>query len=428
MPLQVVEPKLIDKNEISDDTAGNFTILVYKKASENAGIKQLGLLDWKSYIQFKQNAVYNLGTLIGYDESEYLKDEKIDPTQITSLKTTINIIVTNCGVSDDSIENKSLSTRINENKASIDTNTTNITNANKEISSIKQNMGYDGIGDVDLNTKINENQTNIHNLQNKIGDIGNDSLETQLSSINTQITNNNTNITNANNEISSIKQKMGYDGIGDVDLNTNVKNLQTSVNNNTTAISNLQTDNETNKNAIKDILGDIASIFDNNKTYVNGDYVLYSNKLYKCNVAEHTGEWNDNNFIQVNIGDELKIAMMPSTMTITPKQISVSNGTILSILDDAAPDGKAQCKFIYKILEDNNYKHLAKYYEISTLGKWEVSNNNTRVDAIPIFQFTGQNQTEFGMAFKTTGNASKQFTKFQFNLILSKRDTPLSGA
>lgn len=64
------------------------------------------------------------------------------------------------------------------------------------------------------------------------------------------------------------------------------------------------------KNAINDqpvptqVEDVVSDAFDVGVSYVPGDYCIYENKLYKCDVAHH-GAWDGNDFTLTNVGAEL---------------------------------------------------------------------------------------------------------------------------
>ena len=55
---------------------------------------------------------------------------------------------------------------------------------------------------------------------------------------------------------------------------------------------------------IDDIFADIAPAFDATRTYAVGDYVIYSDQLYKCTTA-HTGTWAAADFVATTLSDEI---------------------------------------------------------------------------------------------------------------------------
>lgn len=65
------------------------------------------------------------------------------------------------------------------------------------------------------------------------------------------------------------------------------------------------------KNAINDqpvptqVEDVVADAFDVGVSYVPGDYCIYENKLYKCDVAHH-GAWDGNDFTLTTVGAELE--------------------------------------------------------------------------------------------------------------------------
>ena len=61
----IAEPADLGVGELNPSTENYFRVLVYKMAQDDAGIKTLGLADWKTYLNYNGVAVDNVATFIG---------------------------------------------------------------------------------------------------------------------------------------------------------------------------------------------------------------------------------------------------------------------------------------------------------------------------------------------------------------------------
>ena len=74
MAAEIAEPQDLPSGSITPETEDYFKILVYQQAQDNAGIKQLGLGEWKNYLGFNSHKVNNVANYVGIDTFE---DNKI---------------------------------------------------------------------------------------------------------------------------------------------------------------------------------------------------------------------------------------------------------------------------------------------------------------------------------------------------------------
>ena len=85
--MDVREPSDIRGDEITDANAGNYAVVVYKKASDAAGLKTLNLAEWKQFMNYNGYKVDNIGTLLGFGQGDwtYDVDHLINPPATTLL-------------------------------------------------------------------------------------------------------------------------------------------------------------------------------------------------------------------------------------------------------------------------------------------------------------------------------------------------------
>ena len=103
--MTVREPNDIDKSEITEQGVENFAAIVYEKSPTNPGLKQLGLADLKSVLDYNSHKADNIALLCGFpkdaEEDEHCYDYKNGnvtiPTEGT-LASQIQAVAANAGV------------------------------------------------------------------------------------------------------------------------------------------------------------------------------------------------------------------------------------------------------------------------------------------------------------------------------------------
>jgi len=71
MATQIQEPQELEHNEITDQNAQFYDILVYKKDPNLAGIKTLNCAEWKSFLGYNEHKADNIADFIGIDPLTY---------------------------------------------------------------------------------------------------------------------------------------------------------------------------------------------------------------------------------------------------------------------------------------------------------------------------------------------------------------------
>lgn len=96
----IAEPADLPVDEITTLGAERFRILVYKMAQDDAGIKTLGLADWKTFLAYNGVAVDNVATYVGIDVNEYnyKSTEPVPIGNIVNVVTRINNLAANSGL------------------------------------------------------------------------------------------------------------------------------------------------------------------------------------------------------------------------------------------------------------------------------------------------------------------------------------------
>ena len=101
MATQIAEPSDLPAGSITDENANHFRVLVYQQDQEFAGIKTLGIGDWKTFLNFNGVAVDNVATFVGIDIAEYnykATTPQSLPEGVYSAIARINNVAEQCGV------------------------------------------------------------------------------------------------------------------------------------------------------------------------------------------------------------------------------------------------------------------------------------------------------------------------------------------
>ena len=185
---------------ITDANAHNFQALVYEKAQDGAGIKLMGMVDWKTYLGFNEHKADNIANYIGINPLEYdisQPNPALPQNPPGTVLDRINHLANDCGLNITaqpiSDPTQTLDGRITTLNDQINTPTTGIDarvqkNAN-DISDIQAELGSGGGGGGgssgltarvgDLETKVGYyNETGktdsglmlrVHNIENDVG-------------------------------------------------------------------------------------------------------------------------------------------------------------------------------------------------------------------------------------------------------------------
>lgn len=103
MATEIAEPADLPLGAIDDTTATRYRMIVYQQAQDDAGIKTLGLADWKNYLNFNGVAVDNVATFVGIDVNEYnYRATTLQPLPegVLNIVSRIANLVANTGVPD----------------------------------------------------------------------------------------------------------------------------------------------------------------------------------------------------------------------------------------------------------------------------------------------------------------------------------------
>lgn len=120
----------------------------------------------------------------------------------------------------------------------------------------------------------------------------------------------------------------------------------------------------------------------------------------------------------VDTGDESlqsQIDALDESFRLYDFQQSVS-GTLLPVTSDTAISGTSTGRIDLDIGAE-----MAEKWAIASLCKWEIFNGSTRIDAIPMYQFSMETQRKLRVGFRTSGSSSKSFTRLQGALLLKRR-------
>lgn len=81
--VQIQEPNDLPSQGIDDSLAAQIAVLVYSKEREAGGIKKLGLLEWKKYLDYDHNRVKQLAEVLGIPTDEYDPKNEFNAPTIT---------------------------------------------------------------------------------------------------------------------------------------------------------------------------------------------------------------------------------------------------------------------------------------------------------------------------------------------------------
>lgn len=103
----IAEPADLGVGELNPSTENYFRVLVYKMAQDDAGIKTLGLADWKTYLSYNGVAVDNVATFVGIDVNTYNYKSTTHedlPANYPSVMQRFSNLVANTGVPDNTTQ------------------------------------------------------------------------------------------------------------------------------------------------------------------------------------------------------------------------------------------------------------------------------------------------------------------------------------
>lgn len=236
MATQIQEPGEIDGSSITPETQDRYKILVYEQAQDGAGLKQLKISDWKSYLGFNSNKVDNLASFIGPDDDYEWDSENPNPypSDRTKLSERIQNVADQAGVSVDAVSPYTpLATRIGtlegyvangweDSGTPVDGLLTRVSTNESDISTINGKIGSNAEANSILG-RLYTDENAIAAIQNAIGDdstggtidgritameteIGDDSTS---GTIKGRITANEGNITTNTTDIATINGQIG---------------------------------------------------------------------------------------------------------------------------------------------------------------------------------------------------------------------------
>ena len=186
MAVTIAEPNDLPAGSLNPDTEANTAILVYQRAQDSAGIKKMGIANWKEYLGFNGHKVDNLASYIGVENTYPWDVDSDNPYTGTVLTSRINNIATQCGVSTEAASGFTpLLNRVEDLKGKVETGYTDTTvtppvnrdglltrvlNNETNISSILEEIGSGGGGggQGSLTARMNDAETNITALQHSV--------------------------------------------------------------------------------------------------------------------------------------------------------------------------------------------------------------------------------------------------------------------
>ena len=337
MATPIQEPNDIPSGEITDANAGNYAVVVYKKDTDGAGLKKLGLAPWKQFLGFNSHKVTNVATWVGVPEQYYDVDADQNPPQQT-LDERVNQIRDNSGVSDQP-----------QGPGFIPLNT--------RVGTLEDTVGTPTSGGVLDGTtvcaKVEENSSDISNIETFLGDSSSASgannvsgrlqdVEEEVSTLQTEVETANTGLLARATAIEGILGTPSSPSIivpGTrsvcqwVEHNTGeIEELWDSIGGSGGGSSSLTSRIESLEDTMptKTNLSVIATEFDSSNSYTKGSYVYHNELIYRF-TQDHTGDWDDNDVINITVSSELDTKQNATLDTTIAGEVNIVN--ILSVLD-----------------------------------------------------------------------------------------------
>ena len=266
MATEIQEPNDLPEGSITDATANKYEILVYEKASDNAGIKKMGIAPWKSYLGFNSHKVNNVASYVGMPNDYDWESDSDIPYTGTTVTNQINNLATKLGISQEpGTFSPPLLDRVSANttditnlKSTVNTPTTGLVD---RVTAIENEIGGAAPGDTSINSRISDLETTIDTpttgLKDRVtsieNDIGTDSTAGTIKN----------NIVLLRNDVDALQTTVNDPSNGLVkkvgDNTTNITSLQTVVGDSTSGLVKNVTDNTTAISNINTVIGDSTS-------------------------------------------------------------------------------------------------------------------------------------------------------------------------
>jgi len=175
MAVRIQEPSDLPEGSITDQTADNYEILVYQKASDGAGIKKMGIAPWKTYLGFNQHKVNNVASYIGMPEDYNWEVDADNPypdadmtisKQLETLQTKLGINTEPATFNPLYPRFTTVETDVDTLKNEVETAATGLLDRTTTVEGKVQTLeGVVGSGDTGLVGDVTTLQSNVGNLQ-----------------------------------------------------------------------------------------------------------------------------------------------------------------------------------------------------------------------------------------------------------------------
>lgn len=403
MATQIAEPSEIQPGSITDDNARFYRILVYQMSQENAGIKVLGLAEWKSFLGYNSYKADNIATYVGINtmEYDYTQDHAVPlPADVVSIVNRIQAIADQTGTQPRPTTGVTpLATRIStlegyvengweKEGEHVDGLLTRTETNETDIADIKTRMGNGGSASNTLTAQIAQNASDIGDIENILGEPSSGStpathlcadVETLQDYVkdgwDESIPGGTVHrdgllhrVTTTESEIEELQSQIGTGG-GSSTLTGRVEILESTM-------------------PTKTNLTVIAPAFSNITRYAIGDYVTYNGNIWKFKSEHMSGDWNPAEVDIVAISDELNLRQ--------PKQLSAPitvDGTEQTLVEDTLS--------AINTLAATNKTSIGTLNNLTTIAKSNlVAAINEVKDSIPNID-SKVNYTDLASAFDT---------------------------
>lgn len=288
MATQIAEPNDLPSGTITDDNAQNFELLVYQKAQDSAGIKRMGIADWKTYINYDSQKAERLASFVGVDPDYHWDDPTSPMYDGNTVTNRIDTLSTKLGINYDPAAEftPNLLSRVTTLQTEVETAGTGLID---KVSVLENAVGVPYSGD-SLSARVSS-------LEGTVGD-STDGLVHDVQTNTSNISDLQTTVGNQGTDITNLQTTVGDSSSGliqQVNANTtDIGNLQTTIGNASSGLVQQVNTNTTDISNIKSTIGS-AYVYKGNVTGVddkdNTTAIIVSGKSQPIPLTDLENAW-----------------------------------------------------------------------------------------------------------------------------------------
>ena len=268
MAVEIQEPNDLPAGSITPENENNYEVLVYQKAEDAAGIKRLGIGDWKSYLGFNSHKVTNVASYVGMPSDYPWETDSDVPYAGTTVTNQINALATKLGISQEPGTFDPLYPRF------------------QTVENEVNGTGSPASGG--LMQRMTQAENDINSIEEEIGSASSSgSLTGRINALETTVGDSNSGLVN---DVADINTEIGDDSTAG-SIKGRIKTNEDDIATNTTDISNLQTTvGDSTSGLVKDVSSLQSVVGDDNSGLVKEVHDLESKVYqYKGNIIGVTG-------------------------------------------------------------------------------------------------------------------------------------------